>query len=332
MVRTLVRGVALLCLILPLASCIFFFSAFPPTLTQVVARTDLSSVIPAGFEKDYQVYCVTATAAPPGEFVLLMNRNGSAEPRVIVLDSNLKLIQTYTTAQLNGWGAFSGSSIMADAGGNIEIGNFGFSADELRNIAWNPSWINSAVQGPSYCSPFLQSNDINFVVTGGNSLAYTQYHPWWTFQFSSIFLSIKSAADTQFQVQGAYNVNDSSTGSTVILVLGEQNGPTVHFVAIPRDNLHFQTVATPIFDNYPHTSYNNLDSSSVGFAGDCLVAYSYQDHAMVRYSLSPPFSVISSLPVGQSLHQTSYGYTADGSYSVQLDQSTRVLTKVARWW
>jgi hypothetical protein len=339
MVKTVVRGLTLLYLMLPLASCIFFFSAFPPTLTQVVARTDLSSVIPAGSAGDFQVYCVSATAAPPGEFVLLMNKNASVDPRVIILDSNLNLIQTYTTSQLDGWaggpGNFSGSSIMSDAGGNIEIGNLGFSATELQNIAWNPSWINTPVMGPSYCSPFKQSNDINFHVTGGNGLNYSQFHPWWSFDFNSIPLPIKGTPDTQFQVEGVYNIDDSPGGGKVILVLGEQSNPTVHFVAIPRAHLHSHggpVVLTPIFDNYPHASYSNVESSSVGFAGDCLVAYSYQDHAMVRYSLTPPFSVISSLPVGQSVHQITYGYKADGSYSVQLDQSTSILTKVARWW
>jgi hypothetical protein len=83
---------------------------------------------------------------------------------------------------------------------------------------------------------------------------------------------------------------------------------------------------------YPNASYNNVDSSSVVFAGDCLVAYSYDSRALVRYSLTPPFKEISQLPVGQNVHPLSYASKADGSYSVQFDQTTRVLTKVAKWW
>jgi hypothetical protein len=341
MVRALARGFSILCLVLPLASCIFFFSAFPPILTQVVARTDLSSMIPAANAKDYDIYCVTASDPPPNRFVILMNRNASNEPRVIVMDSSLKLIQSYSMVQLTNWalpGAFSGSGIMVDAAGHIEIGNLGFSAGNLLTVGTNSSWNgNGAVQGPSWGSLLLQCNDINFMVSGGNSLTYTQYQPWWSFDFFSVSLPLKSTADTQFQVQGVYNTNDPSAASTVILVLEEQNNPTVHFVAIPRDDFFnhagsIPAVLTPIFDNYPHASYSQVETSSIGFAGDCMVAYSYQKHALVRYSLTPPFGVISELPIGQSMHQITYGYEADGSYSVQMDQSTRMLTKVAKWW
>jgi hypothetical protein len=335
MVKTLGRALAILCLVLPLSSCIFFFSAFSPLLTQVVARADLSSVIPAGAAKDYDVYCVTAYAPPQGEFVLLMNRSASVDPRVIVLDSGLNLIQTYTSAQLNGWGAFSGSTIIEQADQNIEIGNFGFSATNLLTVGASPSWnANQSVFGPSFSSPLRQKNDINFQVTGGNVLTYSQWQ-WWTtndFILSPPSVAIKSTADTQFQVERVFNIEDSTSAGRVILVLGEQNSSAVHFVALPLNAVCTNTLLPALFDNYPHASYSNLDSSSVGFAGDCLVAYSYQDHALVRYSLTPPFGVLSTLPVGQGAHQITYAYKADGSYSVQLDQSTRMLTKVARWW
>ncbi|MGA2481447.1 MAG: hypothetical protein ABSG63_22140, partial [Spirochaetia bacterium] len=318
--------------VLPLSSCIFFFSAFSPLLTQVVARTDLSSVIPSGAAKDYAVYCVTAYAPPQGEFVLLMNRNASVDPRVIVLDSSLNLIQTYTSAQLNGWGAFSGSTIMEEADQNIEIGNFGFSATNLLTVGASPSWnANQSVFGPSFSSPLRQKNVINFQVTGVNVLTYSQWQ-WWTTNNFNAAVAIKSTADTQFQVDAVYNIEDSLSAGRVILVLGEQGSSTMHIVALPLAAVCTNTLLPALFDNYPHASYSNLDSSSVGFAGDCLVAYSYQDHALVRYSLTPPFGVLSTLPVGQGAHQITYAYKADGSYSVQLDQSTRMLTKVARWW
>ena len=185
MVRSLPRCLALLGLVLPLASCVFFVSAFPPTLTQVVARTDLSAVIPAANAQDYALYALTAS--PSQDFVLLMNRSGSTDPRVIVLDSSLHLIQTYTLSQLNGWGAFNGNGIMADAAGNIEIGNFGFSAGNLSTVGANPSWnANPSIFSPGFASPAAQRNDVNFQVTGGTTLGYTQYHWWSSSDFSHL--------------------------------------------------------------------------------------------------------------------------------------------------
>jgi hypothetical protein len=331
MVRTLARALAILFFVLPLASCIFFFSAFSPLLTQVVARTDLSSTIPAGAAKDYEAYCVTAYAPPPGEFVLLMNRNASVDPRVIVMDADLHIIQSYTSAQLSGWGAFSGSIIMEQADQNIEIGNFGFSATNLRSIGSNPSWnANQPVFGPSFSSPLRQKNDINFQVTGGNLLTYSQWQ-WWATNDFNASIAIKSTPDTQFQVVGVYNIEDSLSAGRVILVLGEQGSSTMHIVALPLAAVCANSLTPALFDNYPHASYANMDTSSVGFAGDSIVAYSYDERALVRYFLTPPFGVISKLPVGQET-QLTYGYKADGSYSVQLDQGTRMLTKVAKWW
>jgi hypothetical protein len=329
MVRTLARCLALLGLVLPLASCVFFVSAFPPILTQVVARIDLSAVIPAANARDYNVYAVTA--APSEDFVILMNRNGSTDPRVIVLDGNLHLIQTYTTTQLNGWGAFNGNWIMADAAGNIEIGNFGFSAGNLSTVGANPSWnSNPAISGPGFASPAAQRNDFNFQATGGTTLGYTQYHWWLSSDFSASY-SISSSGG-QFNVVGAYNVDDTPAAGRVILILNESNSSALHIVAIPLLDVLSNALQSPILDRYPNATYANVDSSSVGFAGDSIVAYSYDSHALVRYSLNPPFGVISQLPVGQNVHPITYGYKADGSYSVQLDQTTRILTKVAKWW
>jgi hypothetical protein len=337
MVRIVARCVAVLALVLPLASCIFFASAFPPTLAQIVARTDLSTVIPAGSGSNYQVYCVTVTAAPPGEFVLLMNRNVASDPVVVVLDSSLNLIQTYNFLLLNGpgWGngSFSGNSLMADANGNVEIGTLGFSADELRNVLWSPSWTaNPPVSGPSFSSPSAGRNDINFHINSGNMLGYDDRFAGWGLHFGASCV-ITAVPGVQFEVAGVFNIDDASAGGSVILVLRENNGSTAHVVAIPRSDITTNGgVVSPILDNYPNESFNNVDSSSIVFAGDCLVAYSYDSHALIRYALTPPFKEISRLPVGQNVHPLTYASTADGSYSVQFDQTTRVLTKVAKWW
>jgi hypothetical protein len=163
-------------------------------------------------------------------------------------------------------------------------------------------------------------------------LNYGDYWSGWGFHFGAS-LVITDTPDVQFEVAGVYNIDDASAGGSVIVVLRKQNSSKIHFVAIPRsDILTNGGVQTPILDKYPNASCNNVDSSSIGFAGDCLVAYSYDSHALVRYQLTPPFKEISRLPVGQNVHPLTYAYTADGSYSVQFDQTMRILTKVAKWW
>jgi hypothetical protein len=321
-------------LVLPLASCFIFFSAFPPTLTQVTARTDLSALVPAATAGDYEAYAVAATFPSYVPFVFLFNRNGSSDPRVVVLDANLNLIQSYTGAWLSGYG-MSGWLIMGLAEGNIEIGNLGFSAANLTLIGAGPSWVNlHTIFTPSFATLLFQRNDMNFNISGGNTLTYSQY--FWTSNATtpSDFipdptLPIKSVADTQFEVAGVWSVEDSLT---VILVLREYDNDVIHVLSLPLNDVFGNTLSAPLFDYYPHASFDNIDTSSVGFAGDCLVAYSYRDRALVRISLSPPFDVIQTLPVGQNPHRVSTSYMLDGSFSVQFDKATRVLTKVEKWW
>ena len=332
MVRSLSRLLATLAMVLLLASCIFVLSVFPPTLSQVVARADLSGTIPAGAGSRYKVYIVTPTG---GEFVLLMRENSGIDPVVVVLDSNLNLIQTYTQTQLNGWGSFdsSGTMLMADAAGNVEISNFAFSASELATVNVNPSWTsNPTLADPGFCSPYWQKNDIHFQVTGGNNLSYDQWQWWASQDFTSGAIPVNGTGGN-YRVEAAYNVDDSPSLGEVVLVLSEQNNSSnVTFVAIPLVNIRNNTVLSPLLSNYPSKALTNIDSSSIGFAGDSLVAYSYDSHSLKRYSLTSPFNEIGSLPLGKSSDHLHYAYKMTGGYSVIYDEETRKLTKVANWW
>ena len=337
MVRILTRLLATLALVLPLASCIFVLSVFPPTLSQVVARADLSGTIPAGAGSQYRVYVVTPTG---GDFVILMNRNSSMDPAAVVMDSNLQLIQTYTAFQLNGWGITNGSTLMTDASGNVALRDHWFGASDLTTINHNPSGTlgGAILFDPGFCSPYWQKNDVNFQMTGGNTLTYTQYQ-WWGLppDFTSSPIQINGAGGN-YRVAAVYNVDDTPSAGKVVLVLSEQNNSSnVTLVAIPlADVVHasplLPTVASPLLNNYPYKVLTNINSSSIGFAGDSLVAFSYDSHSLKRYSLTPPFNEIGSIPMGKSNDQLQYAYRMTGGYSVVYDEETRKLTKVANWW
>jgi hypothetical protein len=254
------------------------------------------------------------------------------------MDSDLKLIQSYSLAQLTGWYAlYDGNANfpMTNAEGNVEISNVAFSSGNLSTVGASPSYgPNCPVKEPGFGTPNGGKEDFNFKVTGGNTLTYEQWNLFYApFEFNSNPLFV-NASGGNYQVVAVYDVDDTPTAGEVVLVLSDQNNSSnIYFVAIPLvDILHFGNVASPLFGNYPYTSLRNVDASSIGFAGDSLVAYSQDSNSLKRYSTTPPFREIDSLSVGKSNSHLQYAYKMTGDYSVVYDEETRKLTKVANWW
>ena len=75
----------------------------------------------------------------------------------------------------------------------------------------------------------------------------------------------------------------------------------------------------------------NLESTSIGFASNCLVAYSEDSKTLNRYDLS--FNTIDKTTFGHPRdRQLLFSYRQQGGFFVTFDQSTLQLTKYATWW
>jgi len=334
MVKRLLRTLAAAALVLPLTACIFVLSPFPSTLSQVVAKADVSSVVPAANAGNYQPCVLTPTG---GEFVVLMNRTMGMDPVAVILDSNLNLIQTYTNTQASGWSAgwTGGSVAMTDAAGRAAIGSVWFSAYYLGYVGAPPSGnLGSArLYAPSFPSPNAQTDDVNFNFTAG-SISYQQYDWMWSSLIFTRIVQVDTAGNS-YQVQAVYNVDDTPSAGAVVMVLTEPtNSSHVTFVRIPLADLTGIPTASlknPLLSYYTWKSYDSVPSSSIGFAGDCMVGYDQSSRTLNRYSLST-FDVIQSLPIGNSDYRLQYAYQPAGKYAVIYDPSARTITKVARWW
>ena len=336
MVKGPLRLLVIVILALPLSACIFVASVFPATLSQIVARADLSAVIPANAGSQYQPYIVTPSG---GEFVMLMRNNGGPDPVTVVMDANLKVIQTYSLSQLNGWGYDGvGYRPMLNAEGTVEFSNIAFSTGNLSTVNQNPSFGgHPSITGPGFGSPG-NANDINFTMTGGNTLTYAQWNWYYApFEFNSNPVVVNGTGGN-YQVVAVYDVDDTPTAGEVVLVLSDQGSSSnVYFVAIPLvDILTFGAVGSPLFSNYPYKTLSNVNSFSVGFAGDSLVAYDGNSNSLVRYSVKPPFNQLGSLSLGSNNGNNNgniqYAYKMTGGYYVVYDPNARTLTKVANWW
>jgi len=335
MVRNLARLLVTVAIVLSLASCIFVLSAYPPTLSQVVARADLSATIPAGTGSQYQVYIATPTG---GEFVILLNTSSSMDPAAVIMDSNLHLLQTYTLAQYGTWGITSGWTLMTDATGNVALKDHYFTASDLITVNQPPSGSlgTATLSGPGFSSPSAVKNDINFQMSGGNTFAYGEWPSWGLQTFGSPNIQVNGTGGN-YNVVAVYNVDDTPAAGEVVLVLSDMGSSSnMYFVAIPLVDVLSNSVTSPLFSSYPYTTLSNVSNSSIGFAGDSLVVYNYNSNSLVRYSLKPPFNQLSSLSLGNNSGKNNgnlqYAYKMTGGYSVIYDQIARKLTKVANWW
>ena len=342
MVRRVARIVAAAAFVLPLTTCVFFLSPFPGTLSQVVAKADVSSVIPASSANSYQPYVLTPLG---GEFVVLMNRQTGVDPTIVVFDSTLNLVQAYTYSQIASWGWIGGSVAMVGADQNATLGSVAFSASELAQVNVNPSWTLNGTQlyAPSFSSPSAQKNEANFAFGGatpaGPTITYQQFQ-WWDSPADFTFTVQVDAAGNNYQVQAVYNVDDTPTAGAVVLVLADPNNQShITFVRVPLADVwaavppagSLPTLKSPLLSNYTWKSYYNVPASSIGFAGDCMVGYAEDSRSLNRYSLSS-FDVIQSLPIGSSDYHLQYAYRPSGGYAVIYDPTARTLTKVANWW
>jgi hypothetical protein len=314
---------------LPLASCVFVLSVFPATLSQVVARKDLSAVVPAGQASNYRPFIVTLAG---GEFVLMINMNSSTDPLLVVMDSGLSLIHTYTTLTLGPLGYMGGSTAIRDSNGDAIAGSVRFAASELASGALpGGGSIGTSLNGPSFGSPNGGINEANFSVTGGNSLTWNQYDALWGL-VGPTAVPI-SASGGNYRVEAVYDVDDTPSAGEVVLVLGDNNS-NAWCVAIPLSDVINNLLPghSPLLSYYPSLSLSNVDASSIGCAGDSLVVNNYSSGSLDRYSVKPPFNKLGSLPVGNSSGQKEYAYRVTGGYSVVYDPAARILTKVANWW
>ncbi|HTO23810.1 MAG TPA: hypothetical protein VMQ10_15155 [Spirochaetia bacterium] len=329
MVTRVARIVAAAALVLPLTTCVFFLSPFPGTLSQVVAKADVSALIPAADADSYQPCVLTPTG---GDYVVLVKQYSSADPCALVFDSSLNFIQSYTHSQLgiSGGGAFA----MTDASGNAAMGGAAFTASDLAQGA-GASASSPLVQlsAPGFSSPNALKNDVNFPLNG-STITYQQFSSWISAD-SPPHTAQVDAAGNSYQVVGVYNVDDTPAAGAVVLVLSQQNNSSnVTFVRIPLYDLTASitnSLKSPLLSNYTWKNYDNVPASSIGFAGDCMVGYSESNRALNRYSLSN-FEVIQSLPIGNSDYHLQYAYKPTGGYSVVYDPTARTLTKVANWW
>jgi hypothetical protein len=310
--------VGILLAMLCLHACVFYLSAFSQTLTQMTAKKDLTGIITAGDGNNYQPFVVTTGGQ---DFVILTTGN-TLDPRIIVLDSNLNLIQAFTSSQLSafGVGSYAGNWALSDDAGLPVIGDFRFTS-----LVAPPTFNNDTLSNPSFSSPAGADDYINFQISS-STFQYTRVSSHWTVSTNPPTILVGGPSGLN-GVQAVFDVSDNTSAGQVVVVVNA--GPTVYLVSVPLSAFQLNSVGT-LF-SYPSTAMSNLESTSIGFSGNCLVAYSYDTQTINRYDLS--FNLIDTRTFTHpSNQQLQFSYKSIGGFFVTFNPSTLQLVKYATWW
>ncbi len=343
-------------LLLPLASCdVLFNGVFPPSISQVTARADLSASIPAAPASSFSL---SAVSAGGNEYILLFSALGfdSTQNHLIVMDSHLKVLNSFTLDALNAFpnavdsfgngNPFGTISAMTGVNGQVMIGNIWFDASPTGFS------FSSKFSGPTFClsSPSVTDlsspgfNEINFTITSGN-LVYTQYDSSWNW-LNGPFAPLGTPSPPPAGFLNLVNVfaDPDSAASPDVLVFQDSGGggsSHTYFLRMPKADIvntvsYFGIGTDP--DIFTHAALNyppvvvksNLSSQCIAFSRAGIIAYEYQSDSLVRFTLDAPDSV-SSLPL-KNVNGMKLAAGISGSYCVVWDPVARTLTRYEQWW
>ncbi|MGO9409629.1 MAG: hypothetical protein ACLQCB_02630 [Spirochaetia bacterium] len=318
----LLRAALALAAVLSLGSCgvltFVFGSVFPETTVLAKAQADLSGLISSNNGSAFQIRVVEAG----GYGYVVVTGNPPSGPEAFFYDLDLNKKATFTAAT-----GLAGDGVMADASGNIALGQLILSAADLSILSTSNSDVNlSANQAGSDGFVGASTNYCDFTVnsyTMGDA-AYAAGFPW--------------AAKTI----GNFTLSSTLTGLQLFAVLddGNPSGYAYFVVGFPGNNevgnVYFFSAAKPgftitanILDSSP--SRDNLELESLGFASGSIFAYDSNAASFVKINPSDG-STQASFHSSTDPKNVRFAYRSGGSSFYGFDTMSRVLTKYGAWW
>ena len=333
--RTAVLCVPLLFAGIALGSCklvdIAFSSTFPAAFSQMTARRDLSSLVPASEASSFSMSDVTAGGR---EYVILSSSLTSDGTRLIIMDTGLNIILTLTGQDLAGMGGSLGAApAKVDAMGHVLIGNVFFQTDASGLVF--PPFVYSIPTSPGFESPV--GGNYNFIDFGasGNNFSYTEYYDTWIWTGSWTFpIRALPAANTSFSVHAVFSDPDPAR-HVAIIVLYDSGDSLDHYLVIPLGDLNGGLLLTfPLQDFYEVFTKPATREDLLGYSNGGLIRFvpggSSGSGAFVRSDLSgadqPNQLQYFNLPAMRQ------AFSPSGGTYFTFDLGTRIVTRLTAWW
>jgi hypothetical protein len=288
------------------------------------AQADLSGMIPSGDGDSYHVR--VAESGGYGYVVVIGNQSSGSV--AFIYDLNLNLLKTISVT--------AGNGVVVDTAGNIAIGSQLLTPGTLApsSVLLNGFFINSintnsgdagGVDGFINSSPSVV---VNLSYNGESSiLSGTACSVTSTWTQSSLMGTALST--TIFNLQVSALLDDGVGTDNLIAVLrtsggNNNNNITCYFVPVSKATLSGGPIETS-------PSRANLESSSLGFANGCIMAYDLSSASFVRINPTDG-SIQSSFYSATDPSNTTFAYRVHGGSFYGFDQKSRILTEYGAWW
>jgi hypothetical protein len=333
--QAVTRGAALLFSVLGLGACQFagslFDSTFPADVSQMTARIDLSTRIPAADAASFSISDVTAGGS---EYLVLSSGLAAGGTRLLILDSGLTVLFSFTAQDIAGWGATLGSApAKLDAMGHLVIGNLIFSTG-AGGLVFPPTMYGGIPLTTGFESQ--TSGAYNFIdfSASGNNLTFSEYFDTWLFDGTWTFpVRATPGANTNFSVKGIFSDPDPSR-QLAIIVLSDAGDSMDHYLVIPLSGLNGGSLSGPLQSFYEVFSRASTDGNLMGYSNGGLIRFVPGGipgtGAFVRSDLGGTDQV-RQLPYFRSL-RTRQAFSPSGGTYFTFDLDSRVVTRLTAWW
>jgi hypothetical protein len=326
----MLRAACALAALLSLSSCsvltYIFGSVFPATAMLAKAQADLSSKISADDANSFSVKVVEAGGY--GYVVVTGNPPSGAVAYFYDLDLNQKA--TFSAAT-----GLASSGVMADASGNIALGQYILNPANLSIILnGNSDTVSPPTgnNGPGPCgNDGFVGASTNYYRFSMNSytLSWATYGAGVPWSGAGIAGPFALSSNTSANLQLFAILDDGNPSGNAYFVVGPSaNDDTgkVFFFSAAKTGL---TIPTNIADASP--SRDNIEVKTIGFANGSIFAYDAGAASFVKINPSDG-SIQSSFYSATDEKKVRFAYRANGGSFYGFDTETRVLRKYGAWW
>ncbi len=326
-IRSIVPALLVAAVLASLGSCGFLTaSTFPESATQIGAQRDLSTLIPEAFAKEFSL---SAVAVGSGELVFAACSRPFDGTHLVVMDRDLRVLQTFSYQDLMAAGATSlSTTAVSGVAGDIVI----------MGLSWTPGpdgLSSPSVLGGSPTPSMLAVNNgsTNFSSfgTSGTTLSYYSYTSTWT--GVSVFgpYTISPSGSSSFDLLGA--ISDPAR-TDVIFILFERNSSQTVCLLVPKADVVTGLGSPTLMDIYQQVQLPSSDNRLIAYSQAGFIQFQHSSNgpggSFIRTNMSgvqEPYSLRYTGNTDLSVASSSVG---SGYYLYE--RESRVVTRVSGWW
>jgi len=310
-------------------------STFPAAVTQETARHDLTSFITAA---DASSFAMRDLPASGREYLILASPLTTDGVRLIIMDTDLNVLLTFTAQDVAGLGASLGTAPPKRSAAygyvDISIGNLFFHTTAA-GLVLPPIIRPVPTQEPGFELAVAGNFNFQDFSVAGNSFSYTKYSDTWGPVGNNTFDILTSPVpNTSFSLSAFFTDPDPAR-QIVLFVLSDANTGLDHYFVFPMSDFNSVSPSFPFQRFYEVFTKPATNPEFLGYANGSFIRFvpngvNSRSGAFVRTDLNGTDSAVQ-LP-SFNLPDIRTAYSPSGTSYFVFDSGTRTVTRMAAWW